>query len=59
MRLIHFLAIALFIGALFLYISSSATGAWVLAGLAVGLEVAAWIIALRSKPAVPDTGKAP
>ena len=55
MRLLHFLAIALFVGALVSYIFSSVTGAWLLAGFAAGLEASAWILALRSKPVTPDT----
>ena len=59
MRLFLFLEIALFIGALACYIASNATGAWILASLGVGLEVATWIVALGSKPAVVDTEKTP
>ena len=56
MKILHALAILLFIAALCLYVVSSSTGAWLLGGIGIVLEVAAWVIALKSKePSTPDS----
>lgn len=49
MKILHAFAILLFLAALRLYVASSSTGAWLLGGIGMALEIAAWVIALRSK----------
>lgn len=49
MKLLHTLAISFFLAAIFFYVASSTTGAWILTGLGITLEAIAWVIALTSK----------
>lgn len=49
MKILHAFAILLFLTALCLYVASSSTGAWLLGGIGIALEIAAWVIALKSK----------
>ena len=56
MKVLHAFATLLFLAALCLYVVSSSTGAWLLGGIGIALEIVAWIIALTSKePAAPDS----
>ena len=57
MKTLHALAIFLFLASLCFYVVSSSTGAWLLAGIGIALEIAAWVITLTSKePTTPDSG---
>lgn len=56
MKILHALAILLFLAALCLYVVSSSTGAWLLGGIGIALEITAWVIALNSKgQTTPDS----
>jgi len=56
MRILHVLAILLFLAALCFYVASSGTGAWLLGGIGIVLEIVAWVIALTSrKPTTPGS----
>lgn len=56
MKILHVLAILLFLAALCLYVASSSTGAWLLGGIGIVLEIVAWVIALTSrKPTTPGS----
>lgn len=55
MKILHALAILLFLVALCFYVVSSSTGASLIGGFGVALEIAAWGVALTSKePTTPD-----
>lgn len=56
MKILHAFAIVLFFAALCLYVASSSTRAWLLGGIGIALEIAAWVIALKSKgQTTPDS----
>ncbi|WP_313399287.1 hypothetical protein [Stenotrophomonas sp.] len=56
MRILHVLAILLFLAALCFYVASSSTGAWLLGGIGIVLEIVAWVIALTSRnPTTPGS----
>lgn len=56
MKILHAFVILLFLAALCLYVASSSTGAWLLGGIGIALEIAAWVIALKSKgQTAPDS----
>jgi len=55
-KILHVLAILLFLAALCFYVASSSTGAWLLGGIGIVLEIVAWVIALTSrKPTTPGS----
>ena len=58
MKLLHVLAVGFLLAALLLYFASSTTGAWILGGVGLALEAAAWIIALTSKNSSVPSSKA-
>lgn len=49
MKILHALAVLLLLAALGFYVLSSSTGAWLLGGIGIALEIAAWVIALATK----------
>ena len=57
MKILHALAVVLFLAALCFYVASSSTWAWLLGSIGAFLEIAAWVIALICKErATPDSG---
>lgn len=59
MKILHALAILLLLAALCFYVASSSTGAWLLGGIGIALEIVAWVVALTSKkPTTPDSSSA-